>query len=496
MSEFVLALDQGTTSSRAILFDRTSRNVAQSSQEVRPLFPQPGHVEQDPNELWSTLLEAARRTLEKNGTSGQQIAAIGLTNQRETSIIWDRKTGVPISNAVVWQSRITAPECARLKAAGHEPLIRDKTGLRLDPYFSATKIGWLLDREPGLRHRAERGDLLFGTVDTFLLWRLTSGAVHATDITNASRTLLWNLREGCWDEELLEIFRVPRALLPEVRSCSEIYGVTDRKWLGAELPIAGVAGDQQAATFGQQCFQPGMVKNTYGTGCFAVMNTGQETVTSQAGLLTTMAWRIGSQSTFALEGAIFVAGSVVQWLRDGLRVIQSAAESEHHARQVPDNGGVYLVPAFVGLGAPHWDSQARGAIFGLTRGATLDHLCRAALESIAFQTRDVLDAMQADAELAIPALRVDGGATANDLLMQIQADVLGIPVHRPKTLETTALGAAYLAGLAVGFWTDTGDLAANWQLDRIFEPTISTDQRETWYENWQKAVSRTKHWLD
>jgi glycerol kinase len=491
-ADFILALDQGTTSSRAIVFDRAGRIAGRGQEEVTPLFPSPGHVEQDPNQLWVTTLNSARKAIEATGASARAIAAIGLTNQRETTILWDRATGVPVAPAVVWQSRITAPECARLKALGHEPLVRAKTGLVLDPYFSATKISWILDQSPALRQRAERGELCFGTVDSFLLWRLTSGRVHATDVTNASRTLLWNLREGTWDDELLRLFRVPRALLPEVKPSSGLFGMTDRKWFGEELPITGIAGDQQAATFGQQCFAPGLVKNTYGTGCFAVMNTGDSIVDSKFGLLGTAAWKVGDETTFALEGAIFVAGAVIQWLRDGLGIISQASESETLASRVKDNGGVYLVPAFVGLGAPYWDPDARGAIYGLTRGATREHLCRAALESIVLQTRDVVEAMSCDSGLAIPALRVDGGATANDLLMQLQADVLGIPVHRPQILETTALGAAYLAGLASGFWPDVASLANQWHLDRVFEPRMSVDQRDTWYAAWKKAVERTR----
>lgn len=495
MTDFVLAIDQGTTSSRAILFDHEARPAAQAQLEVPSRFPTPGHVEQDPNTLWATSLDSARSALEMAGCSSSAVAAIGLTNQRETTILWDRKSGVPVAPAVVWQSRITAPECDKLKRAGHEALVRERTGLVLDPYFSATKIAWLLDREPGLRQRAERGEVLFGTVDSFLLWRLTGGKLHATDVTNASRTLLWNLQRGDWDDELLKVFRVPRGMLPGVFPSSGVIGQTDPKWFGREIPIAGVAGDQQAATFGQQCLTPGMVKNTYGTGCFAVMNTGDQPVSSANGLLTTTAWKIGDRTQFALEGAIFMAGAVVQWLRDALRVIGSAADSEVLASRVSDNGGVYLVPAFVGLGAPHWDPRARGAIFGLTRGATVEHLCRAALESIALQSRDVLDTMATDAGLAIPALRVDGGATANNLLMQMQADVLGIPVHRPRVLETTALGAAFLAGLAVGFWKDVRDLERTWQLERVFEPSLSSDQREDWYAHWKRAVERSRDWV-
>lgn len=495
MTDFVLAIDQGTTSSRSILFDHDARPAAQAQLEVPSRFPTPGHVEQDPNTLWATSLDSARSALEMAGCSSSAVAAIGLTNQRETTILWDRKSGVPVAPAVVWQSRITVPECDKLKRAGYEPLVRERTGLVLDPYFSATKIAWLLDREPGLRQRAGRGEVLFGTVDSFLLWRLTGGKLHATDVTNASRTLLWNLHRGDWDDELLDVFRVPRGMLPTVFPSSGVIGQTDPKWFGREIPIAGVAGDQQAATFGQQCLTPGMVKNTYGTGCFAVMNTGDQPVSSANGLLTTTAWKIGDKTQFALEGAIFMAGAVVQWLRDSLRVIGSAADSEVLASRVSDNGGVYLVPAFVGLGAPHWDPRARGAIFGLTRGATVEHLCRAALESIALQSRDVLDAMATDAGLAIPALRVDGGATANNLLMQMQADVLGIPVHRPRVLETTALGAAFLAGLAVGFWKDVRDLERTWQLDRVFEPSLSSDQREDWYAHWKRAVARSRDWV-
>ncbi len=489
---FLMALDQGTTSSRAILFDRDGKVAGRGQEEVTPLFPTPGHVEQDPNQLWLTTLSSARKAIDAVGAAPREISAIGLTNQRETTIIWDRHTGVPVSNAVVWQSRITSPECARLKALGHEPLIREKTGLVLDPYFSATKISWILDQSPALRARAEKGDLCFGTVDSFLLWRLTAGQLHATDVTNASRTLLWNLHEGAWDQELLEIFRVPRAMLPEVKPSSGLFGVTDRKWFGEEIPITGIAGDQQAATFGQQCFTPGLVKNTYGTGCFVVMNTGSSIVPSKYGLLATAGWKMQGKTTFALEGAIFAAGAVIQWLRDGLQIIQQASDSEQLASRVSDNGGVYLVPAFVGLGAPYWDADARGAIYGLTRGATKEHVCRAALESIVLQTRDVVEAMTCDSGLSIPELRVDGGATANNLLMQMQADILGIPVQRPQILETTALGAAYLAGLASGFWPQMSDLSHHWHVDRVFEPRITVDHRETWYAGWKKAIERTR----
>ncbi|MBX3444535.1 MAG: glycerol kinase GlpK [Planctomyces sp.] len=493
---FVLALDQGTTSSRAILFDHTGRPQAQDQREFQQIYPSPGHVEHDPEEIWTSQLATARGALARARIGPEQIDAIGVTNQRETTILWDRKSGKPVANAIVWQSRITAPHCERLKRDGAEPLIREKTGLVIDAYFSATKIAHLLDSITGLRERAERGDILFGTVDSFLLWRLTGGQLHITDVSNASRTLLFNIHTLDWDDELLRLFGVPRAMLPEVRSSSEVYGRTDKDVLGVEVPLAGIAGDQQAATFGQACFEPGTAKNTYGTGCFLLLNTGSTPAASQHGLITTVGWRIGDRTTYCLEGAVFIAGAAVQWLRDGLGVIGSSAEVEALASRVPDTGGVYFVPAFVGLGAPFWDPSARGAIVGLTRGTTREHLARATLEAMAYQTRDVLDAMQADAGVRLSSLRVDGGAAANNLMMQFQSDLLDTPVLRPVVQETTALGAAYLAGLAVGYWSDQGQLARNWSLDREFTPAMSEGERERLYRGWQRAAERSQGWVE
>jgi len=465
MPRYILALDQGTTSSRAIVFGHDGRPVATAQQEFPQHYPQPGHVEHDPEDIWSSQLATAKSALAQAKADAKDIAAIGVTNQRETTILWEKSTGTPIAPAIVWQSRITADRCAHLKADGCEPVFREKTGLVVDAYFSGTKIAHLLDTVSGARTRAERGDVLFGTVDTFLLWRLSGGRLHITDASNASRTLLYNIHTGQWDDELLRILNVPRAMLPEVRPSSAIYGETAPSHFGGAIPLAGDAGDQQAATFGQTCFSPGMAKNTYGTGCFLLMNTGAKPVASQHGLLTTVAWQLGNELTYALEGAVFVAGAAVQWLRDGLGVIASAAETEALAASVTDNAGVYFVPAFVGLGAPYWDANARGLLVGLTRGTNRAHLARAALEAMAYQTRDVLTAMEQDAGTPLAALRVDGGATANRWLLQFQADVLGVPVHRPVVQETTALGAAYLAGLAVGYWSNFRDLEANWARD-------------------------------
>ena len=488
----VLALDQGTTSSRAILFGHDGRPAAQAQQEFPQLYPSPGHVEHDPEAIWQSQLATARDALASAGATANDVAAIGITNQRETTILWERDTGKPVANAIVWQSRITAPLCEQLKRDGHEQTFRDKTGLVIDAYFSGTKIRHLLDTIPGLRARAERGEVLFGTVDSFLIWRLSGGKVHATDYSNASRTLLFNIHTLDWDDELLKIMGVPRAMLPQVCPSSHQFGETDVSLLGGKIAITGVAGDQQAATFGQACFSPGEAKNTYGTGCFLLMNTGHEPVTSQNGLLTTIGWGLNGKVTYCLEGAIFIAGAVVQWLRDGLGVISSSTEVEKLAAEVETTDGVYFVPAFVGLGAPYWDPHARGTIVGLTRGSTKAHLARAALESMAYQTRDVLDAMQQDSGIKLASLKVDGGACANDLLMQFQADVLDVPVHRPVVQETTALGAAYLAGLAVGFWNDQRDVTTNWVLDREFTPAADSPARTDGYSGWQRAVERSR----
>jgi glycerol kinase len=494
VAEYILALDQGTTSSRAIVFDHDGRAVAMAQQEFPQFLPAPGVVCHDPEVLWSSQLEVARQALARVSLSAADIAAIGLTNQRETTLLWDRDTGRPIDNAVVWQSRVSVPICERLKADGLEEIFRAKTGLLLDAYFSGTKIKHLLDSHEGLRRRAERGEILFGTVDTWLLWRLTAGRVHATDYSNASRTLIFNIHTLDWDDELLRVLDIPRAMLPEVRPSSQIYGMTDAAWFGGPILIAGNAGDQQAACFGQACFEVGTAKNTYGTGCFLLLNTGAKPIASAHRLLTTIGWGIGGRITYCLEGSIFIGGAVVQWLRDGLGVIRSSAEIESLAAQATDSGGVYLVPAFVGLGAPHWDPYARGTILGITRGTTAAHIAHAALESMAYQTRDVLGAMQEDAGLNLTELKVDGGASMNDLLMQFQADILGVPVRRPVVAETTALGAASLAGLAVGYWHDMADLAQHWALGREYAPAMPVAQRERLYGRWRKAVERSLHW--
>jgi len=496
VSRYVLALDQGTSSSRAILFDEEATPVATCSREFPQIYPQAGWVEHDPDEIWSSQLGAAQDVLREAGVPPSQVAAIGITNQRETTIVWEKESGRPVCNAIVWQCRRTADLCDQLKARGREPDIQAKTGLVVDAYFSATKLQWILDRTLDARNRAARGELLFGTVDTWLVYRLTGGRVHATDYTNASRTMLYNIYHGEWDADLLEEFAVPSAMLPGVHASSEVLGETDPGLLGAAIPIAGVAGDQQAALFGQACFEPGMGKNTYGTGCFVLLNTGEQGVPSKRGLVTTLAATGGDRLQYALEGSIFIAGAAIQWLRDGLRIIDAAAESEALASAVASSDGVYVVPAFVGLGAPHWDMYARGAVLGITRGTTREHLVRATLEAIAFQTRDVLEAMEAESGIALRELRVDGGAAANDLLMQIQADFLGRPVLRPVVTETTALGAAYLAGLAVGLWPDVAQLASNWRLDRRFEPQMAEDERRKLYEGWKKAVERAKGWTE
>ncbi len=491
---YILALDQGTTSSRAILFDHAGKIAAVAQKEFAQLFPQPGWVEHRPEEIWSSQVSVAAEAMSKAQAPPRDIAAIGITNQRETTIVWDKKTGAPLCNAIVWQDRRTADICERLRNEGHEPLFREKTGLLLDPYFSGTKIKWILDHVPGAREKARRGALAFGTVDSWLVYKLTGNNLHITDVTNASRTLLFNLYSGDWDEELLGILDIPRSMLPELRSSSEVYGQSSPDLFASPVPIAGIAGDQQAALFGQMCVTPGMVKNTYGTGCFMLLNTGDAPVPSKNNLLTTVAWKVNGKMTYALEGSVFIAGAVVQWLRDGLGIIRSAPEIEALAASVPDNGGVYLTPAFTGLGAPHWDPHARGVIAGITRGVTAGHIARAALEGIAYQVADVLDAMTADAGLAATELRVDGGAAVNNLLMQFQADVLNTPITRPQVLETTALGAAYLAGLAVGYWDNQEAIASQWREDRRFEPAIDATARTALLAGWRKALDRSRGW--
>lgn len=494
--KYLLALDQGTTSSRSIIFDQEGRMLAWAQQEFQQHYPRPGWVEHDPEEIWETQLSTARAALQKAGLRGSDLLAIGITNQRETTLLWERKTGMPVHPAIVWQDRRTAAICEELRASKWRQEISQRTGLVADPYFSATKIKWLLDNVAGLRPRAQQGDLAFGTIDTWLLWKLTGGKVHATDCSNASRTMLFNIHEVDWDRDLLAAFDIPAALLPKVRPSSSLFGLAAAEWLGAEIPIAGIAGDQQAALFGQTCFQPGMLKNTYGTGCFMLMQTGGQVFASKHGLLTTIAWQIGGGKVqYALEGSVFVAGAVVQWLRDELQIINSAAEIEHLAAQEKDNGGVYLVPAFTGLGSPYWDAEARGTIVGLTRGTNRSHLARAALEAIAYQARDLAEAMQEDANTTITELRVDGGAVRNDLLMQFQADIVPTPVVRPAVTETTALGAAYLAGLAVGCWRDLDDLAQHWREETRFSPRMPEDERQHLYQNWRKAVTRARGWL-
>lgn len=493
--KYVLALDQGTTSSRSILFDETSNIVAVAQKEFTQIFPKPGWVEHNANEIWSTQIGTMAEVVANAGIDPSEIAAIGITNQRETTVVWEKATGKPVYNAIVWQSRQTMGICDDIKAKGLADTFRQKTGLVVDAYFSGTKVKWILDNVEGARAKAEAGELLFGTIDTWLIWKLSGGKVHVTDYSNASRTLMYNIRDLKWDDELLEILTVPKSMLPEVRPSSEVYGLTaPAVFQGAEIPIAGAAGDQQAALFGQTCFRPGMAKNTYGTGCFMLMNTGSELYTSKNGLLTTIAWGIEGKVEYALEGSIFVAGSAVQWLRDGLKAIEAAPDSEYYAGKVSDAEGVYVVPAFVGLGAPYWDMKARGAILGLTRGTTKGHIIRATLDSMAYQTKDVLGAMEADSGIKLQALKVDGGAVANNLLMQFQSDILGVPVDRPVVTETTALGAAYLAGLAVGVWANKEDLIQNWQLNRRFEPTMGADERAKLYAGWQKAVKRSMDW--
>ncbi|MBF0546109.1 MAG: glycerol kinase GlpK [Candidatus Riflebacteria bacterium] len=492
---YILALDQGTTSSRAILFDRNGAILKTAQKEFQQIYPKAGWVEHDPMEIWGSQSGVAREVLESFGADPKEIAGIGITNQRETTVIWDKKTGKPVYNAIVWQCRRTASICDDLKARGLEGYIRQNTGLVVDAYFSGTKIKWLLDNVEGARKKAESGDLLFGTIDTWLIWHLTRGKVHVTDYSNASRTLLYNIKELKWDEKILSELRIPKSMLPEVRQSSEIYGHTDESTFGgAMIPISGIAGDQQAALFGQACFEPGMAKNTYGTGCFMLMNTGKKMIPSKNGLLTTIAWGVDGKVEYALEGSIFIGGASVQWLRDEMKLIANAAESEEFASRVENTNGVYMVPAFAGLGAPYWDMYARGVIVGLTRGANKNHIIRATLESIAYQTRDVIEAMQEDSQIRLATLKVDGGATANNFLMQFQAEILGVDVARPKVTETTALGAAYLAGLAVGFWDSKEEIKKNWAVDRLFKKNIDDKTRDKLYKGWKKAVERAKGW--
>ena len=493
---FILALDQGTTSSRALVFDHAGTIRGTARKEFRQIFPAPGLVEHDAEEIWASQLGVAVEAVARAGATAAEIAAIGITNQRETTVVWDRRTGKPIHNAIVWQDRRTAGECDLLKSRGLEPLFRARTGLVLDPYFSGTKLAWILDHLPGARKRAEAGELAFGTIDSWLVWNLTGGERHLTDAGNASRTLLFNIHTGTWDPELLALLRIPAAVLPEVVDSSAVYGETAARFFAARIPIAGIAGDQQAALFGQLCDRPGMVKNTYGTGCFMLMHTGGRPVTSGQNLISTVACRLGGETEYALEGSVFSAGAAVQWLRDGLGVIRSSGEVEALAASVPDNGGVYLVPAFTGLGAPHWDPYARGAILGITRGTTAAHLARATLESIAFQTADLLDLMKKDSGTPLAELRVDGGGTDNDLLMQFQADLLGVPVVRPQVRETTALGAAYLAGLAIGYWEDRAEIGRFWQVERTFTPAMERSQAAELRYFWSRALERAKGWVE
>jgi glycerol kinase len=489
---YILALDQGTTSSRAILFDHSGSVVGVAQREFAQVFPQPGWVEHNPREILTSILVTVTELLANTQVELGEVAAIGITNQRETTVVWDRATGQPIHNAIVWQSRQSLDICEQLKRDGCEPLVRERTGLLIDAYFSATKLRWILDHVDGAQQRAESGELLFGTIDSWLIWNLSGGTAHVTDVSNAARTLLYDIHRRRWDDDLLAMLNIPRAMLPEVRSSSEVYAHTaPAQFFGARVPIAGVAGDQQAALFGQACFSAGMAKNTYGTGCFMLMNTGEQAVSSTHGLLTTIAWQLGDRVDYALEGSIFVAGSVIQWLRDGLRMLGKASDSQAYAERVASSDGVYMVPAFVGLGAPYWRSDVRGAVFGLSRGTSKEHFVRAALESLAYQSRDVLTAMEADAGMALKELRADGGAIANDFMAQFQSDMLGVPVLRPRVQETTALGAAYLAGLAVGFWQSCEEIAGLWQVDRRFEPQMRETERDQLYRGWQDAVNAT-----
>ena len=494
MAQYIMALDAGTTSNRCILFDQEGRARAAAQKEFPQIFPKPGWVEHDAREIWATQLGVAVEAMGKIGATAADIAAIGITNQRETTVVWDRATGEPMYNAIVWQCRRTSAYCDELKARGYAEAIRRKTGLVVDAYFSGPKIRWILDNVPGARRRAEAGELLFGTVETWLIWLLTGGRVHVTDYSNASRTMLFNINTLDWDEELLDLMDIPRSMLPTPVPSSQVYGETDPGFFGRSIPIAGAAGDQQAALFGQACFTPGQAKNTYGTGCFLLMNTGDKPVFSSSGLVTTVAWGLGSRVSYALEGSIFVAGAAIQWLRDEMRLIDSAADSEYHAGKVADTAGCYVVPAFTGLGAPYWDQYARGAIVGLTRGVNKNHIIRATLESIAYQVSDVLEAMRADSGIALTSLKVDGGASSNNVLMQLQADILQVTVHRPVCVETTALGAAYLAGLAVGYWSSQEEIARNWAVDRTFLPAITTQERDKKLQGWKRAVTRAFDW--
>ena len=494
--KLILALDQGTTSSRAILFNHSGAIVSVAQKEFKQIYPKPGWVEHDAEEIWSSQFSVMAEVLAKSNLKTTDVAAIGITNQRETTIVWDRETGKPVYNAIVWQDRRTADYCDSLKASGHAPMIQQKTGLIIDAYFSATKLKWILDTVPGARDRAAKGKLAFGTVDSWLSWKLSGGKIHITDVSNASRTMLLNIQTCEWDEELLKLFDIPASVLPEVKPSSKIYGVTETVVKHANIPIAGIAGDQQAALFGQLCTQPGMVKNTYGTGCFMLMNTGEQIIPSKNNLLTTVAWKIGNKTVYALEGSVFIAGAVVQWLRDGMQLIRNSSEVESLAAGVKDADGVYVVPAFAGLGAPHWNQHARGSLFGVTRGTTKAHIAKAALESIAYQTTDVLKAMESDSGISIKELRVDGGATINNMLMQFQSDILQTPVVRPKVYETTALGAAYLAGLAVGYWDSVEELQKQWQADARFTPTMPEEKVKEYLKGWQRAVKASIAWAD
>lgn len=496
MSKYILSFDQGTTSSRAIIFDKKGAVKAVTQKEFTQIFPKPGWVEHDGNEIWYTQLGVATEVILKANLTIHDIAAIGITNQRETTLVWDRNTHQPIYNAIVWQDRRTSEYCNELKEQGHAINVQQRTGLVIDAYFSATKLRWILDNVKGARQKAEKGDLCFGTIDSWLLFKLTNGKAHTTDVTNASRTMLFNIHSLTWDEELLKLFNIPAAILPQVKTSSEVYGETEAILTAARIPVCGIAGDQQAALFGQMCIRPGMVKNTYGTGCFMLMNTGDKPVLSKNNLLTTIAWKIGDTTTYALEGGVFIGGAVVQWLRDGLGIIKNSAEVEKLATSVKDNGGVYFVPAFAGLGAPYWNQFARGTMLGITRGTTTAHIARASIESIALQTMDVLHAMNADAGLPIKELRVDGGATANDLLMQFQSDVLDCKVIRPEITETTALGAAYLAGLAIGFWKDTNEIENYWAAEKYFEPVMKEEERQKEIHQWKKAIKAAQAWAE
>ena len=489
MKQYILAIDQGTTSSRAILFDKDTNIVATAQKEFTQFFPKPGWVEHDASEIWLSVMSVCMEIMVNTGITPEQVAGIGITNQRETTVVWDKETGIPVYHAIVWQSRQTTDICDRLKEEGYDELIRQKTGLLIDPYFSGTKVSWILDHVEGARERANRGELLFGTIDSWLVWRFSGGNAHITDYSNASRTLLYNIYDLCWDQELLQIMKVPESMLPKVCSSSQIYTHTEpTHFFNQKIPIAGIAGDQQAALFGQACFQPGMAKNTYGTGCFMLMNTGEVPIVSKHRLLTTIAWGIDGKVEYALEGSVFVAGSAIQWLRDGLHMIESASDSEAVAGEVEDSDGVYVVPAFVGLGAPYWNDKVRGAVFGITRGTTKAHFVRATLDSLAYQSRDIIDAMMKDSGITLKKLKVDGGAVKNSLLMQFQSDILNTAVERPVVNETTALGAAYLAGLAVGFWTDREEIIKNYRIDTTFTPHICREKRDALYEGWQMAV--------